>query len=218
MSVSVNELTPQYGWNANANRYVDLITGQFVSFVDVRNALEFNITASQSIMKALTQQLIDGTLSIADWQLDMMEQIKILHTSSAAAARGGWAQMTQSDWGFVGQKIRAQYEYLQNFALEIQNGKQLLNGSALVRAELYGQAGRGTYEDMRRRAEALLNGMTEEMRVLGEADHCEDCLNYAGTWAPINTLPRIGDSICIVNCHCKFRFRRKDGGKYVYSD
>ena len=218
MPTLTNSLTPDYGWNEAAGRYVNLATGQFVPFVDVRNALEFNMSAAQNQMRSLTQSLIDKNISLKDWQLGMAEQIKIAHTSAGAAARGGWAQMEPGDWGAVGRMIRTQYEYLNKFALEIENGTQLLNGSALVRADLYGQAARGTFEEMRRRTEKLLNGMTEEIRDLGEADHCQDCVSYANKWAPINTLPRIGDSVCIVNCHCRFRFRKLEGSRYVYSD
>ena len=206
--MATNYLTLLYGWNEKAGRYYSL-TGKplFVSFADVRNALESNITASQLEMRSLTQQLIDGTISRGDWYVGMERQIRLANISASAAARGGWAQMTQSDWGAVGQQVRTQYDYLRNFANEIASGKQRLNGSALVRADLYGQAARGNFEEMRRRM-AKLEGMTDEMRVLGEADHCDDCRSAAGHWAPIGTLPRIGDSQCVTNCRCTFKYRR----------
>ena len=214
---TVSDLTPLYGWNEQASRYVNLSTGQFVSFVDVRNALEFNISAAQAEMRALTEQLVARSISLEQWQISMMQEIKLAHTSAAAAARGGWAQMTQSDWGAVGQQIRVQYDYLRNFADEIANGKQLLNGNALVRSDLYGQAARGTFEEMRRKMERELNGMTDEIRDLGIADHCDDCIEAAGHWEAVGVLPRIGDSRCVTNCHCRFRFRKFERGKYVYS-
>lgn len=219
--MSTSDLTPLYGWNEKAGRYYNL-TGKptFVSFADVRNALESNISVSQANMRALTEQLIavPPTISLDQWQVDMMREIKQANISASAAARGGWAQMTQSDWGAVGQQVRTQYDYLRNFANEIASGKQRLNGSALVRADLYGQAARGNFEEMRRRM-AKLEGMTDEMRVLGEADHCDDCLSAAGHWAPIGTLPRIGDSQCVTNCRCTFKYRRPNGNSgWVYDN
>lgn len=213
---TTSDLTPDYGWNGTASRYVNLTTGRFVPFGEVREALEFNISAAQINMRTLSEQLVARTISLEQWQLGMMQEIKLAHTSAAAAARGGWAQMTPSDWGYVGRQIRTQYDYLQNFANEIASGKQLLNGNFLVRSDLYGQAARGMFEDMRRKTEQLMNGMTEEIRDLGEADHCPDCLSAAGHWEPIGTLPRIGDSQCITNCHCKFRFRKLVRGVYVF--
>lgn len=212
-------ITPQYGWNASAGRYVNLSTGQFVPFAEIRAALEYNIAAAQQEITRVTRLLIDGTLSIDDWQAAMMEQIKNAHINAACSARGGWAQMTQSDWGFVGRQIRTQYDFLRNFVRDIQSGAQPLNGRLLIRAQMYGEAARGTFEDMRRRIEKLIYGMEEEMRVLGVADHCQDCLTHANKWAPIGTLPRIGNSQCRTRCHCRFRFRRKlDNGKYEYRD
>jgi len=217
---TTSDLTPLYGWNEKAGRYYNLTTGNFVPFMDVRNALESNISVSQANMRALTEQLISvpPTISLDQWQVDMMREIKQANISASAAARGGWAQMTQSDWGAVGQQVRTQYDYLRNFANEIASGKQRLNGSALVRADLYGQAARGNFEEMRRRM-AKLEGMTEEIRILGESDHCDSCLSAAGHWAPIGTLPRIGDSQCVTNCRCTFKYRRPNGnGGWIYDN
>ena len=73
---------------------------------------------------------------------------------------------------------------------------------------MYGQAPRGTFEEMRRRYERTSNGMTLERRILGAADHCDDCLEAAALgWQPIGTLPAIGDSRCMTNCHCEFDYR-----------
>jgi hypothetical protein len=216
---SLGALAVLYAWDAFAGRYVEIASGNYVPFTEVREALEANISAAQQEIKRVTQMLIDGDLSLDDWQTSMMDQIKLIHINSAVAARGGWAQMTQSDWGYVGRQIRTQYEYLRNFVAEIQNGIQPLNGRALMRANMYGDAARGTFEDMRRRVEELVYGMQEEMRVLGIADHCVDCLAAANRWAPIGTLPRIGNSRCKTNCHCRFRFRaKKENGQYQYRD
>ena len=176
--------------------------------------------ASGTRMNTLTQQLVDQRMSLAEWQAGMMEQIKISHSAAAAASRGGWAQMSQADWGAVGRMIREQYGYLRNFAHQVASGEQLLNGTALVRADLYAGAARGTFEEMRRRYERLMNGAEEEARVLGEADHCNDCLEFAALgWQPVGTLPAIGESVCITRCHCTFIYRKHGpNGKWIVRD
>jgi hypothetical protein len=72
--------------------------------------------------------------------------------------------------------------------------------------------------------------MEEELRVLGEADHCsteddpdgdrEGCLELAALgWQPIGTLPKIGESVCIVNCHCRFAYRKHGpDGEWIVKD
>jgi hypothetical protein len=199
-------LATGYGWNPATNRYINLETGRFVAASTVRDALESVMEASAARMNAVTQQLVDRQISLASWQTEMMQNIKLSHTAAAASANGGWAQMTQSDWGAAGQMIREQYDYLRNFANQIADGTQPLDGRVLVRADMYGDAARNTFEEMRRRGETE-GGMQFERRVLGQADHCPDCLDYAAEgWQPIGTLPQIGDSVCLTRCHCTFEY------------
>lgn len=210
---------PDYGWNEAAGRYVNLDTGRFISSSAVRDALESVMDASALNMNAISQQLIGNEISLAQWQSGMMQQVKLAHTAAAASANGGFAQMTQSDWGFAGRLIRTQYEYLHNFAGQIASGEQQLNGQVLVRADMYGQAARGTYEAQRQRLE-VANGMEEERRILEkDGANCEDCLAAADEgWQPIGTLPQIGDSACLTNCRCNFEYRKIEDGEFVTSD
>jgi hypothetical protein len=127
--------------------------------------------------------------------------------AATAAARGGWAQMSQSDWGYTGALIKRQYQYLDRFALDIQTGKQRLDGRLLQRARMYGKAARSSYEQMRRR-EMVKLGKTEERRLLGPAEHCPGCLIEADKeWRPIGTLAPIGSQECRTECKCYFVFR-----------
>lgn len=200
---------PGYGWNEVAHRYVDLDTGRFVSNVAIRDSLESMMDLSALNMNALTQSLVDGKISLADWQTSMMVEIKSAHVAAASLANGGWAQMTQSDWGAAGQMIRTQYDYLRNFANEIASGKQPLDGRALVRSDLYGDAANGTYAEMQRRAQ-ILEGMEEERRNLEDSiSACDGCIEQAELdWQPIGTLDAIGAEECTTRCRCEFSYRK----------
>ncbi|HMN12579.1 MAG TPA: hypothetical protein PKD55_09675 [Bellilinea sp.] len=179
-------------------------------FQAVRDELEKVVTASKLEMRAVSQQLVNGEITLAQWQLAMERGVKTVQVASAVAARGGWAQMTQSDWGAVGAETKRQYEYLRRFAGEIASGKQPLNGRLVVRAELYGEAGIGAFEQMRRR----VMGARFERRVLGAAEHCPDCIRFAALgWQPAGFLPRIGESRCRVHCRCRFEFANELPGR-----
>ena len=197
-----------YSWNATAHRYIDNETGRFVSSADIRNSLENLIDQSGLNMNALTQSLQDGKISLADWQTGMMQQIKLTHTASGALANGGWAQMTPSDWGLTGQRIREQYDYLRNFAKQIASGEQPFDGRMLVRADMYADAGNGTYWEIDKRSH-LADGYDIGRRVLESgAEHCDDCLEYASEgWMPIDDIPEIGDSQCMTRCRCEIEYR-----------
>lgn len=198
-----------YGWNEVAHRYYDAETGRFVPQSEIRNALENLIDQSGLNMNALTQSLQDGKISLADWQTGMMREIKLTHTASAALANGGWGQMTQADWGATGQLIREQYAYLRNFAKEIADGTQPLDGRMLVRADMYADAGNGTFWEIDKRSH-LQDGYDIGRRVLESgADHCDDCLEYASEgWMPIDDIPEIGNSQCLTRCRCEIEYRR----------
>ena len=74
----------------------------------------------------------------------MRRHIKNTHLNAIAMERGGWANMTPSDFGRAGQIIRKQYGYLRNFGREIASGKQRLDGTLGRRAQLYTAAGRNS--------------------------------------------------------------------------
>jgi hypothetical protein len=216
-AIRSNWLTQEYRWNESAARYINA-SGQFTSRAVVNAALEQTVIGSQSEMMLLSERLQSGSLSITEWRAGMAEQIKIIQTSEAALARGGWAQMTQSDWGWVGSQVKAQYKYLDNFARQIANGEQPLNGRFLQRVKMYAQAGRSMFQEFRRRYMRIYKGATEERRVLGIAEHCETqgdllgCVELAQkSWQPIGTLPAIGNAPCMVNCKCEFTFKNASG-------
>ena len=202
-------LEDRYGWQPGAGaagRYRDRATGRFVSELTVRRDLDSYIDAKNARLDSLTTQLRNREISLADWQTQMRNEIRTAHTNAAMVAKGGRDQMTNADWGRTGRELRTQYEYLDKWAADIASGKVKLDGRANVRAQLYGDASRGTYEQ-NRRATAATNGNQQERRILHAAESCADCLQYAALgWQPIGTLPRIGQSQCRTNCKCTMIF------------
>lgn len=166
-------------------------------------AVDRVLTQAGQEMSALAAQLQAGALSLADWQVAMASEVKSLHLGAAAVARGGWEQMTQSDFGWTGQRIRTQYAYLRNFAHEIATGQQPLDGRLLSRSTLYAEAARGTHREMQRKT-AISIGREQESNVLGAVERsCAQCPELSGYgWVPIGTLPPVGSRECRSRCHC----------------
>lgn len=164
-------------------------------------------------LEQLAQQLIDGQITVAQWESSMREFIRTIHREAAGIAMGGMQNVTQSQWGYVGSLVKKQYAYLDNFAQDIiSNPNAWLNGRLLVRMNLYERAAWGTFEQMIRRQMSAM-GFDEERRVLGMADHCPGCLEQASRgWQPIGTLDGIGEEECVTNCHCVFEYRKKESG------
>lgn len=210
-----NPLTPDYYWNEKLRRYQNIYTGRIVSNAEVRAGLDAVILSAKQETRTLTSALLNGEISIKDWQDRMAYLLKTQTLASYALAKGGWGQMTPQDFGRAGAELKKQYAYLQKFALDIQNGKISFDGRILTRADLYSERARGTFEDVRREM-ARAEGFDRERRVLGIADHCRTCVIEANKgWRPLGTLRAIGDSLCGTNCHCNFEFGRSiDGASF----
>jgi hypothetical protein len=197
---------PGYRYNARAYSYVDP-QGRFLSRTEVRDALDNALANNGDVVRALSQQLRDGAITLADWQTGMAREIKNVHLYSAAAAKGGWAQMTPADYGRAGQRIERQYRYLRGFAEDIASGRQPLSDRLLQRAAMYSEAGRSTFHYVER-GEMEVRGMTEERSVLHADDSCEGCLQAeANGWVPIGEAVPIGERDCLTKCRCTIDYR-----------
>lgn len=201
-----------FTWDESARRYRD-DNGALVPSSAVRSALDTVVARSGDRLRALTTQLRQGDLDIPAWQQQVQAEVKSLHLATAAVSRGGWAQMTYSDFGWTGQRLRGQYAYLRQFAVDVASGKQPINGTLEARAALYAEAARSTAREMERRL-AMLGGHTEEKNVLGAADHCggsPSCLGEtAKGWVAIGTLVAVGSRACHSRCRCHLEFRALD--------
>jgi len=107
----------------------------------------------------------------------------------------------------MGGRLRFEYQQLNKFAFDIADNK-MTRDQILWRADLYAKASRTGYYDGVQEAKEEA-GFTEERRVLGGTNNCDDCLTYeAGGWAPLGTYPSPGSECqCQRNCQCDKEYR-----------
>jgi hypothetical protein len=195
-----------FTWQVATGRYRGP-DGQFVADGAVRQAVDQVLDASTARVRTLSQRLLQGQTSLAEWQQQFALEIKSLHLATMTVAHGGTVQMSAADYGWAGQRIRTQYQYLHNMAAQIASGQQPLNGTLLARSALYSEAARGTFEAARER-DARLRGQDEARRVLSAAEHCAACVAEAARgWQPIGSLASIGSLTCRSRCRCSLVFR-----------
>lgn len=211
---------PDFIWdqrlNNGAGAYRSKVTGRILPNARVRSVLDAYVDNSGDVSNRLGTLLRERTISLKDWQLQMRAHIKETHINAAVSAKGGYAQMTQSDWGRVGQIIRKQYQYLDRFAEQIADGKQALDGRFMVRSNMYTEAGVATHEVIRKR-EMINAGYDEERNMLDPgAEHCGDCLAEAARgWVTIDTLSPIGSRQCLTRDRCTVIYRSTVTGDEV---
>lgn len=184
----------------NGLRYRDPDTGRYLSRTTVRRALEQSLANLVRRTDALADDLRAGRISLNTWREEMRLTIKQTQMAAAEVANGGRAQMTQADYGRVGQQVRRQYEYLENWVREIQNGSPI-DGRIEGRARQYLRAARSSFlalegERMNERGYFARN-------VLSPAEHCAECLaETAKGLVPISHLTLPGHRTCRGNCKC----------------
>ena len=190
-----------YRWEPNAGasgRYRDE-RGRFVASSTVRRELDRYLDTADPA-KALAEALRGRAVNLADWEIGMRRVVKNTHLNAIALERGGWANLTPSDYGRAGQIIREQYGYLKGFANDIASGKQRLDGTLGVRAHLYSQAGRNSY--YRSKAENISDRVTHQRSIRGKRDSCWQCVELDRKVFRIDdsSFPLPGRRVCNHNC------------------
>jgi hypothetical protein len=208
-------LLPEYRYNPalrhGTGGYIDA-RGRAVSAKAVRGQLDRALDGIGKSMRALSESYRSGAISLAEWQTGMMQGVKDAHLIAGAMERGGWAQMTQADFGRVGQIVKGEYAYLRNFADEVAGGLPL-DGRFTRRADMYAQAARSTYYNFTER-EAERRGFAEERNVLEPGDNCEGCLEETDRgWVALGELVPVGGRTCLTGCRCSIEYRDREGNE-----
>lgn len=179
-----------------------------------RRLLNNRIEMFDEAVDSLTDDLLSGEINLQDWVRSMREEMKSLHISAAVIGNGGEvAAMTQADWGWVGAKLRWQYNFLDKLALTIYS--QGVPSNLVRRLQMYGDAAMNTLEHFIGQEQGYPplpytpgDGSTRCLtsckchwkvttvrdragKILGwyvswimsDAEHCEDCKRRAEEWS-----------------------------------
>ncbi len=199
-----------YTWNPKAARYRDPATGRFINRTTVRQWVDRNIAASQGRIQSLSEQVREGSIDLGEWERGMREEIKRTQLGAEMLLRGGRNQMTAADFGRVGQRVRGQYAYLENFVAQLRAGEIRTDGAFISRARMYAAASRSAYHESEREQLAAI-GYRQERNVLHPAEHCTgqgSCVEQSSRgWVSIGRLIPIGQRICRGNDHCSIEYR-----------
>ena len=149
-------------------------------------------------------------ITLVQWQESVREALKLAHVQAAIIGNGGRDNMQASDWGRIGQRLRAEYRYLEGFARDLLAGS-ISTPMAIARIGMYSQAVRCSYwEGSAIRQER--QGYSLMRRILDpQAKHCEDCVRFAARGVvPIGSLPMPGQRCaCLSNCRCRVQYMRQ---------
>ena len=184
--------------------------GRFLSQSAVEALVDGRANKLGTLLRRLTNMLSRGDIDLDQWQQSVREALKLAHIQAAIIGNGGKDNMQASDWGRIGQRLRAEYRYLEGFARDLLAGS-ISPPMALARIGMYAQAVRGSYwEGASIRQEK--QGYSLMRRILDpQAKHCDDCLVFAARGVvPIGSLPLPGQRCaCLSNCRCRVQYMRQ---------
>ena len=199
----------EWSYDQQSGRYRDE-RGRFLSREAVEKLVDKRIDKLDASLRRFTRMLIDGSITLDQWQGSVRESLKAAHIQAAIIGHGGRASMGSAEYGRVGQRLREEYAYLQGFVSDLLSNR-LSAPMALARIGLYAQSVRGSYwqgAELRQQRQ----GYSLMRRILdSQAQHCEDCLRYAGQGiVSIGTLPLPGQRCeCGARCRCSVRYYRQ---------
>lgn len=141
-----------------------------------RRLFEIRLGVFYEQSDALAEQVFTGALDIGSWEAEMRTLIKEMYTSASAIGKGGWDNMTFSDWGRLGNPLKNQYKYLQGFASDIaERAEDVTLPYIRSRARMYGNSAGYVAQLMQAQPDLIQN---------------------------LPWLPKDGSTECLVNCKC----------------
>ena len=197
---------PEWRWDGSTYRDE---AGHEVAPERVYELVLESIRRSEDAVAELARLLTEGKLSLADWRRLMRETIKDEYVAFFLLGFGGL--LLEEDVRQLVQLLAEQYAYLDQFVVQMGEGLPS-NAQIIARSRSYiRSAGSAfwvaTYDAVTR------GGMTEVKWTMNPAEHCEDCIRFAGMgWQPIEdnpyngAVPRSGDTQCLFNCLCVLEF------------
>lgn len=202
----------QFTWDAATGRY-RWPNGRFASKKEIRDAIDVALQNEIVRSRELGLALREGRLSLSAWRVEMRDMIKSVHLYSAALAKGGWAQLTKSDYGTVGNIVRHEYRFLERLASGLNTGAIAMDGQFFDRSRMYAEAGRDTYHQIERVVMRAI-GFRFESNVLHPAEHCASCTEQTARGrVAIGTLIAIGRRTCLRKCKCSLAYWKSFSGE-----
>lgn len=195
----------QFTWDPKSGRY-RWPNGRFASKKEIRDTIDLALRNEIQKARELGTALREGRVSLSIWRIQMRDMIKSVHLYSAAMAKGGWAQLTKSDYGVVGNIVRHEYRFLERLASGLSSGGVPMDGFFMDRVRMYAEAGRDTYHQIER-AVMKAAGFVYESNILNPAEHCAMCIEQRDRGkVPIGTLVAIGRRTCLRKCKCSLAY------------
>jgi len=207
----------RYVWDGEKRQFIQVGAGRKGGRVVTRNDLRLYVrrvsNATRNDMRKETAQLIAGAIILSVWYYRMQSMMKALYSTIWLLSIGGILFDDNAQRNLFYALVLAQFQFLNNFAMQLSTGRKPMGQRAVIRAGMYGEWGNGEHQNIKLEID-ILDGKQEGRRVLGDNEnHCYDsalpgCIELASIgWLPIRQVTPIGLATCLSNCHCSIETR-----------
>lgn len=199
-------------WLKALGRFFSEASKKLVSWASLGRGLEAVTTDSARTLSSAVDRLVSGG-DVGAFGAAFRAEIKQAYIQQYLSGIGGLQAMTKADWGSIGGSLADQYRYLSGFLGDIESGK-LSEEQIRARAGMYLNSSREAHERAKGKTARRL-GMTHEIWVLGEAEHCDDCLAFAEEGPQPKghfPMPGAGQTQCLTNCQCHKEYVNPETG------
>lgn len=203
---------PPYDYSPRRHRY-QTPDGRTLHRREVKGAVDKLIREIKAKAKTYGERVEAGTLTPAEFELEMRALLKAGHIIAASVGRGGRVRMTQSDWGWVGAKIKWQFGYLRKFTDKVIKGR-IDKPVTSTRAQKYASSIYITFYQTIARDHQKDPNIKRARRILNAKESCPECVELAAQgWTPVDELPLLGEATsCGDFCKCRIEFEDEQGG------
>jgi len=191
----------EYVYDNRRRKWLDLDTGLPLSTDAVVAEMRLHQEASRDLLRALTEQLYSGQISLEQWQVAVASLLKEMHLAQAVFGAGGKFNLDDAARRQVQDTLETQFRFLRDFVVAIVAGMSL--AAAVSRVLMYASATQQSFW------QALAGGQKKNVKIywtLHPAEHCNGCLALAAgspyTADTLPTYPGAGDTECLTNCVC----------------
>jgi hypothetical protein len=201
---------PKYEFDKTSQRYRNLSTGRYLSEATVREITNKRIDQVIKDISVIGNLLANGKISVATWESGTRDALKQLHVQQYLLGIGGQKNMTQRDYGIIGNQLQKQYQYLNGFANDLIN-KGMTVRQFEIRLQLYANSSRQAYERGKLESHKK-EGFKWERRRRTKTESCDPCIQYeARGWVAIGTNPEpTQECDCQANCGCYKEYSKDD--------
>jgi hypothetical protein len=224
-----------YIWDAKLGRYQDTSNNRFVSRTVVLKHIERQNGRSKVYLQKTARSLVEGKISLSQFQALTIEELKGSHIRMASLAAGGRAEIPEFDSGIassrtakmfevssniassgykaIEQRLKEEYRYLSNFVGAISRG-ELTPDKIVYRSGLYANSSAAAFyaseknSRMKNRGDRLL--LAKRDLDSGASKHCRDCPRFStkGKWleASLVVVPT-RQCTCRNKCRCRIQYK-----------